>query len=299
MLPIQNKKTYMFILGISLLVLTLLVACQGASPAGVQSKPQDAAPKNTAAMNRKQPAASTPEPTIVTDQVTATPEKKISPTSNQAAPLLENTVIPLTPTEEGIPVSPLRRNQFVYLPTYRIEPSSVPGWNQVTNLEYGFTFRYPARLQLSTSGNFVWVSLENANLFFGFRRPDDPVSFNYIKNEYIYYLPGNGGNPDVQGEVTARGALEIKGLQISRSAVRISNRDWFVLYNNGEEFEVKKMAGGAQVGRLLLSGIVESTISPNDPPEGYQGITPAVQALADQIIATFDFQTYSFSGWQT
>lgn len=203
------------------------------------------------------------------------------------------------PTEEGIPVSPLRKNQLVYRPTYRIEPSIVPGWNQVTNLEYGFTFRYPARLRLITSGNFVRVSLENADLFFGFRRPDDPVNFDYIKNEYIYYLPGNGGNPDVQGELTALGALEIKGLQISRSTVRISNRDWFILYNNGEEFEVKRMVDGVQVGRVLLSGIVESTISPNDPLEGYRGITPAVQALADQIIATFDFQTYSFSGWQT
>lgn len=102
----------------------------------------------------------------------------------------------------------------------------------------------------------------------------------------------------MQGKVSTRGQMEIKGLPISKSAVRISNRDWFVLYNDGEGFEVKKMIDGAQVGQLLLCGIVESTISPHDPPASYQRITPATQRLAEQIIATFYFQTYAFSGWQ-
>ena len=289
----HRSKQFLVVSETFILVLILLTSCQ--NTVGVQPSPQPP----TATRSLISSMVTTANATVTPSSTAALPTTTEAVVASTPTTSMVATAIPLPPTEEGIPVSPFRRNQLVYRPTYRVEPSSVQGWNQVTNLEYGFTFRYPARLQLTISGNFVWVALENANLFFGFHRPDEPVSFNYIKNEFIYYLPGNGGNPDVQGEVIPRGALEIKGLQISRSAVRISNRDWFVLYNEGEEFEVKKVVGGTQVGRLLLSGIVESTISPNDPPGGYMGITPAEQALTDQIIATFDFQTYAFSGWQT
>ena len=256
----------------SVLIGLILVGCSTSSLQATQ------VPTSTRWIEKTLPTATVLPVTLTPVVSTLTPTETITP-------IATNQVLA---TDAGIPLSPLRKNQLVNQPAYQITSSDTPGWNQVTNLEYGLTFRYPANLQLSTSGNFIWVSWGEQDLLIGFSRPADEVNFQWMSNSYIY----------IDGKRGARGNMKFMGTEIPKSVLVFAGVDWTVLYNDGNEFEVKKMAGGQQVGRVIFNAILESTVDPYNPPGGYQGISPEIQSLAEQIIGTLSFQTYTFSGWQ-
>ena len=157
----------------------------------------------------------------------------------------------------------------------------------MTNLEYGFSLRYPANLQLLTSGNYIWISWEEQDLLIGFHRPGDNVDLHWMNNS----------NPNISGERVDKGKVKFMDMEIPKYSSTLNNGDWSILYNNGNEFEVKKMADGEQVGRLLFSMVLESKEDPGNPPSGYQGIPAQIQSLADQILMTFTFPRHEYTNW--
>ncbi|HWR66879.1 MAG TPA: hypothetical protein VN364_12245 [Bellilinea sp.] len=221
----------------------------------------------------------TPPPTPIGSLTMAITNSPASYTSTDVSGPPETIVPPSASTtqtsnEESFALSEKRQSNLVFKPNYKIMPAVSPDFTQVANSEYGFTFQYPADLELLTSANSVTINWGEQSLHISFRKPDE-------------YPLGRTGVPE--GDIFEQGEVNFVGTEIPRRVLISNSLDMAVLYNGGGEFEVDRMVGGLRTGKLVFGINLDTTAPYFQQGFVYNGIPDDVQAVADQIVASFLF----------